>query len=185
MPSPRFEVPAGLVNGINTDQPPVKRCAACKCIKNYEDFGVDRSQPSGKLVYCRSCNNAKRREFYAQNREYDRARGAKKQIEWNGMRFDVPVTRVTAGNRLIRLEVLNKLGGRCLCCGETREEFLTLDHIQGGGKKHRSEVGTYIFRRIRNNPDPKTYRVLCYNCNCARGFRGYCPHEVGRRRKRK
>jgi hypothetical protein len=23
----------------------------------------------------------------------------------------------------------------------------------------------------------KGYRVLCHNCNLARGFYGYCPHE--------
>ena len=67
----------------------------------------------------------------------------------------------------------------CACCKETTFEFLTLDHINGDGSAHRREIGkgdrlhTWI---IKNNYPP-LFRILCYNCNCARGRCGICPHQ--------
>jgi hypothetical protein len=85
-----------------------------------------------------------------------------------------------------RLEALSHYseGGqpRCACrgCFESHVEFLTIDHIHGGGNKHRKEVvtgsGSFV-RWLRRNSYPDGYRVLCYNCNTARGLHGYCPHE--------
>ena len=42
----------------------------------------------------------------------------------------------------VKDEVFNAYGGYvCVCCGETRRIFLTLDHINGGGTNHRKKVG--------------------------------------------
>jgi hypothetical protein len=79
----------------------------------------------------------------------------------------------------IKNQVFEHYGYRCVCCGEVRKEFLTLDHINGGGKKHKNEIGRglrYLSWIIKNN-FPNTYRILCMNCNFARGVYGYCPHE--------
>jgi hypothetical protein len=81
--------------------------------------------------------------------------------------------------------VLNHYGGNppeCFCCGETFVEFLSLDHINGGGRRHRAELkkigfgGRFYLWLIKNN-FPKEYRVLCNNCNMSLGFYGYCPHQ--------
>lgn len=174
MPIPRFEVPSGVVNGVNTSS---KRCSRCHELKKSEDFGVDRHRKDGRSAYCLPCAALGRREWASRNKARLAELDAEKRTEWCGQRFEEPVTRATARNRLIRLEVLNILGGCCACCGENREEFLTLDHVSGGGRKHREEKGTYIFRRVKDEPDlRKKYRVLCFNCNCALGLRGYCPH---------
>lgn len=65
----------------------------------------------------------------------------------------------------------------CGCCGEKNIEFLTLDHINGGGKKHMQEIGYNIVRWLRKNKYPSGFRVLCMNCNFAIGHYGYCPHK--------
>lgn len=83
--------------------------------------------------------------------------------------------------RAAREEVLKHYGKRCECCGETAVEFLTIDHINGGGNKHRRELGNrggyrFYLWLIRNNY-PDGYRVLCFNCNCAIAFSGACPHQ--------
>ena len=168
-------MPSGIIDGVNNTDVSVKRCTACKELKDLVEFGKDKHRPDGRNIYCKVCNRSKQRKYYSENREKELAKQAEKRTEWNGVKSDKPITRATATNRLIRLEVLGKLGGRCKCCGESREEFLSLDHINGGGTKHRAEVGTYIFRRIRKDPDPSIYQVLCYNCNISRGVRGYCP----------
>lgn len=66
---------------------------------------------------------------------------------------------------------------KCLCCGEELFEFLTIDHINGNGTKHRKEVGKDFYRWLIHNKFPGGFRVLCMNCNHARGIYGECPHE--------
>lgn len=85
-------------------------------------------------------------------------------------------------HRRLREEVINKLGGSCVCCGESTFEFLTIDHVQRNGSEHARELKTRsttaLLKAIRNAGFPEQlYRVLCYNCNCAIGVYGVCPHQ--------
>lgn len=77
-----------------------------------------------------------------------------------------------------RLELLERYGGKCACCGETRYQFLAIDHINGGGGKHRrTETGaTNIGYYLRKQGFPEGYRVLCHNCNHAIARYTICPH---------
>lgn len=68
----------------------------------------------------------------------------------------------------------------CSCCGENHLEFLSIDHINGGGNRHRKEIGgsgNSLFLWLIKNGFPDGYRVLCYNCNCSLGYYKYCPHS--------
>lgn len=75
--------------------------------------------------------------------------------------------------------IFDHYGRTCECCGEGRWEFLTIDHINGGGTKHRKVLGggTSFFKWLRDNNYPPEYRILCINCNFSMGRFGYCPHE--------
>lgn len=67
-----------------------------------------------------------------------------------------------------------------MCCGEGNVEFLTLDHIEGNGHAERlanPRRGVQFYGWLIRQGYPKGYRILCFNCNCARGIHGYCPHE--------
>lgn len=69
----------------------------------------------------------------------------------------------------------------CACCGEGTIEFLSIDHKNGGGNKHRRELqsngkGGNFYRWLRKEGFPQGYQILCYNCNLAKGFYGKCPH---------
>lgn len=79
-----------------------------------------------------------------------------------------------------RMEVLSHYSNgtpKCACCGEQHFEFLSIDHINGGGTKFRKEnPGRNIYYMIRKEGFPEGYRVLCHNCNLAIGFYGKCPH---------
>lgn len=68
----------------------------------------------------------------------------------------------------------------CACCGEQHMEFLSIDHIDGGGTRHRAEMGMNLYRWIIRENYPDGFRVLCHNCNQALGAFGYCPHEEGK-----
>lgn len=67
----------------------------------------------------------------------------------------------------------------CSCCGESEIEFLTIDHPNNDGAKHRKEIGggNRFYSWVIKNSFPKGFRVLCMNCNFARGRFGKCPHE--------
>lgn len=78
-----------------------------------------------------------------------------------------------------RLMCIEHYGGRCACCGEVHIEFLCIDHINGGGTKHREKIGKgdMIYRWLIKNQFPEGFRVLCSNCNQSYGHYGYCPHR--------
>ncbi len=66
----------------------------------------------------------------------------------------------------------------CACCGESIFEFLTIDHIDGGGNKHRkNERISNLSLWLKRRQFPSGFRILCTNCNFAHGVYGYCPHN--------
>jgi hypothetical protein len=82
--------------------------------------------------------------------------------------------------RRTKTEVLDHYGnGRCACCGERQQEFLTIDHIHGGGRRHRQtcRIGSIYFW-LKKNGYPQGFQVLCMNCNLAKGRFGSCPHAA-------
>jgi Recombination endonuclease VII len=64
-----------------------------------------------------------------------------------------------AYQRRKREELIQSLGGKCACCGESEIKFLAVDHVNGKAQPER--------------------QVLCHNCNLAKGFYGQCPHPNG------
>ena len=79
----------------------------------------------------------------------------------------------------LRKDCILAYGGICACCGESEFGFLTIDHINGGGRRHRKNTGggSNYLREIRKLGFPRGFRVLCYNCNNAYNSFGYCPHQ--------
>lgn len=82
----------------------------------------------------------------------------------------------------LRNEVLAAYGNACECCGENQKEFLAIDHRNGGGSQARKQgihiAGTQFYLWLKKLDFPKDeFRLLCHNCNMARGCYGFCPHE--------
>jgi hypothetical protein len=74
---------------------------------------------------------------------------------------------------------------QCPGCDVKEYVFLTIDHVGGGGCKHRRDdpiVRGGLVRWLIKNNLPAGYRVVCWNCNCAgRKWGNCCPvHEAGR-----
>lgn len=68
----------------------------------------------------------------------------------------------------LKLKILENYGGPvCVGCGETELIVLQIDHINGGGNKHRKDIGgcRNTYRWLRDNNFPPGFRVLCVNCN--------------------
>lgn len=154
----------------------------------------------GGLV-CRACNTARCTEL---RREY-RARGLcscgqppvegsqlcerhqkvhrdryHSKLKTNPEWVATMLQRQVASTQVLKREVFEAYGGCvCVCCREWRMEFLTIDHIDPAitpsrGDPHRS--GSKLYRWLRRQGYPTGFRVLCLNCNFARGNFGRCPH---------
>jgi hypothetical protein len=138
---------------------------------------------------------AQQREYYqrnrakrlAENKEYNRTH--RDEINARAReRLSSPQRReqVNAYNRdwrkVLRAEVLHAYGDECACCGEKEEAFLEAHHKNGGGNKHRRELGgnAKLYGWLKRNNFPQEFGLLCSNCNKAEYTRGICPHRLKR-----
>lgn len=85
---------------------------------------------------------------------------------------------------MLRMQMIAAYGGKCVCCGESEVAFLELDHINGGGRAHRRELGSsssktmYLWLQKRGWPR-EGFQLLCANCNQGRQRNGgTCPHSA-------
>lgn len=87
-----------------------------------------------------------------------------------------------------KLKCIEYYGETCNCCLEQKVNFLTIDHINGGGNAHRREIGgnrgkkpyanSKIYSWLIRNKFPFGYQVLCFNCNRGKWMNGgICPHK--------
>ena len=81
--------------------------------------------------------------------------------------------------RTLRKELLDMYGHRCACCGESHDQFLTLDHVNGGGSQQRKTRGAFVvLKEAIDANDPAQFRILCFNCHLgAHANGGICPHK--------
>jgi len=94
----------------------------------------------------------------------------------NGPAIVASNARRRAGYKAAAIE---HYGGKCSCCGESRVEFLTFDHIGGGGAAHRKREtsAVNICAWLVTRGFPTGFRILCWNCNCAEHYSKGCPHR--------
>lgn len=147
--------------------PRIKRCIACRVFKPLTEFykkDYRRINGDKGTSKCKPCQ-------LAYLKEYNKRRGDRWRAE---------VSRKY--QRKLKGLVVDAYGGKCECCGEARIEFLQIDHIHNDGASHRRELaGSHLYDELRKLGFPKDrFRLLCCNCNFARGKYGYCPHEKER-----
>ena len=141
-----------------------KKCCRCGDLKPPDDFARQTDSRDGRQAMCKPCARLTFKAWFQTNRS---RQNVKDRVR----------------TRRLRLEMLQVYGQVCACCGEEREEFLTLDHVHGGGNEHRRRVGSgvRVYRDLKRRGWPRDgFQVLCYNCNCAHGRCGYCPHSLSR-----
>jgi len=154
-----------------TTTKPCKRCGESKPL---DAFGVARRAKDGRNCYCRPCQVIINREYRQAHPEKVRSFPSNRYAS-NAEKRREDVRRSRAK---LRAEVHAALGGACACCGETTNEFLTIDHIGGRSGEHVGAITERVRRLIRSEGyPPEKYRLLCWNCNAAHGIYGYCPHE--------
>ena len=80
-----------------------------------------------------------------------------------------------------RRKILDFLGRRCVCCGETDEIYLEVDHVFNDGnkeRKKRSHKWEVVYKKLQ--AEPGRYQILCCNCNKAKHYNDgelYIPEQ--------
>jgi hypothetical protein len=122
---------------------------------------------------CDDCREYHRQ--YAANEWRTKAGKKKRQqrlTDWRTLNPNRVREQVKAHYYRARKEVFDYYGRVCKCCGENREEFLTIDHINNDGKKDRSN----FYKKIVKLGFPDDLQTLCWNCIHAKHIYGVCPH---------
>lgn len=153
--------------------------------KNTHRAAVKRWRAENQEAYkvAQEKANANRRAKYRNNDKYREKAKATSRL----------VMPESQKKRRLKLkeQVFNHYGKLCVCCGETRMLFLTVDHVNNDGAAHRNALmngrgrtggaSARLFLDIIRKGFPDSFRILCYNCNCGRARnKGICAHEEER-----
>lgn len=175
-----------------------------------------RNYPKGIQILCQSCNQVKRSHITSKgSRQTDRLhiiveskKCAKcKQIKTadsfsidkskkDGLKsYCIDCSNLYSKLRDLRRKqkLINRLGSKCSCCGESRLEVLSIEHSNNDGNKHRkyltdkynlSRINTggtpfihYYLKELENGNEWPGIEVHCHNCNHSKASYGYCPHD--------
>lgn len=142
---------------------------------------------------CRALGAANMREWHRRNPEKAAAakrrnyQGHRDTVRARLKRYDERHPEVKrAGIRRYKakakLETLTHYGdGRAVCisCGYTDLRALTIDHVNGGGRRHRMAInGANMYAWLRKRGYPEGYQTLCANCQMIKRME---EHEHGNR----
>ena len=155
-----------------------KTCNTCKQSKQISEFYRSVNKKDGLSTQCKKCIDVVNLARYHSKTKFDqeyKARQKERAKISHAKNIHKHRAQAKANHRREREECFEVYGKICACCGESRYEFLSIDHINGGGRQHRKTV-TKTCRWLVKQGFPKGYRVLCHNCNQALGFYGLCPH---------
>src|SRR5579859_5930888 len=128
-----------------------KHCPRCASERPLSAFSSNRTARDRLDAYCRTCNA--RRIRLKKQRYADCGRcidcGQARSGSETGLYCASCTAKRSAWSRgryhALRTAALRQYGGdppMCRCCGEPNVEFLTLDHIGGGGSAHRRVSGS-------------------------------------------
>lgn len=145
--------------GNKNDTPQYYRCTACRAKQSKQLMNRYYSRKkNNRCGYCGSGLSSSRKICDACKKKQSNL----KKLDW----------------RRKKELILNACGNICACCGESNEKFLTLDHVNNDGYKHRAIVGNAVFQDVIRRGFPSEFQILCYNCNYGKSHNdGVCPHK--------
>lgn len=172
----------------------LKCCGVCKESKPLDLFNNRVRSKDGKDRLCKLCHkqNLARIATEKKNGVFQSKRGAPRLTEAEkearkielleyGKQYRQEKRKEIGLQKKLRmqqskLDGIQAYGGCCQCCGESNHKFLTLEHLNGRDKSKKRRTGIIAWNIARIEGFPDTYTVLCFNCNCAKGAYGICPH---------
>lgn len=131
----------------------IKFCPKCKTKKTINGFSSNINNKDGRQTYCKVCSNIESKKYYWLHLE---------QCRLSTQRCNIN----------LKIDIFKHYSGdtpHCASCGEKDILVLCLDHINGGGEKHRHSLnvigGIAFYRKLKKQGYPVGYQILCANCN--------------------
>ena len=110
--------------------------------------------------YCPSCQRwLNEREFSKSIAKLDGLKNACKRCRWIRQKHDTLIARIIA------IQIYSDGHMNCALCGNEDIDCLSIDHVKGGGGKHREKIRMPIESWLEQNNYPDGFRILCHNCN--------------------
>jgi len=172
----------------------MKFCQRCQTTKPFGEFYyyLKKSQFS---YACKACTRKKNNEHERQKRLTDKewvkadskAKVARRKRKWHTdlALYETILARNRTYAKTVKDMTFAAYGGYCCtCCGERHEDFLCIDHVNGGGGEHRRKIGkggAPSYRWLKKNAFPKGFQVLCLHCNWSKHLpknNGICIHVL-------
>lgn len=142
---------------------------AKKVGKNVKDIGVRLSDVVNNKKYCNCCKLYKTTDrFFI----CSYVKSGLQSICKSCHRAQQKIYR-----RIRKMEFMLAYGGKCVCCGETKLDLLTIEHIRNKGYKLIYDVPYMLASKLKKLGWPKGYTVLCYNCNMSTKDGSPCVHN--------
>ena len=113
---------------------------------------IKNNYPEGFQILCINCQFIKRIE----NKEYA------KHEEQTKIAHKISIRRLNQKTKVYNHYCNGDI--KCKKCGKNDLRYLSIDHINGGGRKHRKEIGAYLPAWLIKNNFPEGYQILCMNC---------------------
>lgn len=168
----------------NTTNPGKTKCKACMA------FVATKNEVAKNEAYAKGlCKKCKKRPFIQGQKWCEVCRDGHKTW-WKTSNYrqrNKILDRQRRKDRKIR--IFDHYGNECACCGEKEPYFLSIDHINEDGAKHRAEImgsaergrrigSTIFYKWLDKNDFPDGFQVLCHNCNMGKHMNGgICPHK--------
>lgn len=165
-------------------------CTKCKLNKPSESFYKSGSRSNGakKRYWCIECvsqwQKLNLQKIKSDPVKYEQHRKLRtlNSKKWRSADPERSRHSVKLYQRERKIKALEHYSGgipMCNCCGEKEQKFLSIDHINNDGNRHRradpSAIAIYAW--LKKNGYPKGFQVLCFNCNLSKAFFGSCPHK--------
>ena len=133
------------------------------------------------MYYCRKCHNKKlkvykknSKKFKERKRSYQQTNQYKEIAKKCRQRDHAKKShreRERAARKRIKQNVISHYSNKTMLCGKcgfSDVRALTIDHVNGGGRKHRKELnlkaGHQFYTWLVNQNYPEGFQVLCMNC---------------------
>jgi hypothetical protein len=137
------------------------------------DYASDEERRQAEREYQLRYKETHREELWEKNQRYWAEHRTEKKIYYETHR-DEYRSRKQRTEDALRANTFRRYGNRCACCGTT--DNLTIDHLNGGGNKHRAAIGLGaraagipFYRWLYRMYYPPGYQTLCRRCNTSKG----------------
>lgn len=147
----------------------MKKCFKCKKLKPITNYCKNQAKPDGLSTECKDCRRNYMKRYYKLNKKH--------LDQLNKQRSKV--RHLEAKVKVVKHYTKGLMSCMCNGCDVHQLEFLTVNHINGGGQRDRKNFrgARTFYEYLVKAVFPEGLNILCYNCNCSNGFFGYCPHS--------